>query len=101
VRIRQGNMFHMANLAVYIFFRQWVAKSHTDIIIKSCFDVTNRLCPQKFSSITPHGITQRRWLGLRTPTCSIDKRENRDGWRRIWTGCRPPWIASPVRIADS
>jgi hypothetical protein len=22
VRIRQGNMFHMANLAVYIFFRQ-------------------------------------------------------------------------------
>jgi starch phosphorylase len=82
VRIRQGNMFHMANLAVYMCFSvNGVAKIHTDIIKNKLFDVTNRLCPQKFVNIT-NGITQRRWLGLANPDLAAWITEKiGDGWR--------------------
>jgi len=67
VRLLQGNMLNMANLAVYMCFSvNGVAKIHTDIIKNKLFDVFNKLYPQKIINIT-NGITQRRWLALANP----------------------------------
>ncbi len=65
--IIQGNLIHMANLAVYCSrFVNGVAAIHTEILKNDVLRDWYQLYPERFHNKT-NGITQRRWLGLCNP----------------------------------
>jgi len=79
--IVQGNILHMANLAVYCSSHvNGVARIHTQILKDSVLRPWYKLYPERFYNMT-NGVTQRRWLGLCNPGLSafITSRIG-DGW---------------------
>ena len=81
VSIIQGNLIHMANLAVYCGrYVNGVARIHTDILKNQVLKDFYGLYPERFQNKT-NGITQRRWLGLCNPELAdfITQRIG-DGW---------------------
>lgn len=62
--IIQGDLIHMANLAIYgSRFVNGVAKIHSDLLKSMTFADWYQLYPDRFQNKT-NGVTQRRWLGL-------------------------------------
>ncbi len=63
-KIVQGNLVHMANLAIHVGFAvNGVAQLHTDILKDTELHAWYELYPSKFQNKT-NGITPRRWLRL-------------------------------------
>ena len=70
VSIIQGNLIHMANLAVYCGrYVNGVARIHTEILKDRVLKDFYQLYPERFQNKT-NGVTQRRWLGLCNPELS-------------------------------
>ena len=64
MKIINGGMIHMANLAVYCSsYVNGVAQIHTDILKASTLHNWYEVYPDRFQNKT-NGITQRRWLAL-------------------------------------
>ena len=62
--IIQGDLIHMANLAIYgSRFVNGVAEIHSDLLKTMLFSDWYALYPDRFQNKT-NGVTQRRWLGL-------------------------------------
>lgn len=62
--IIDGNLIHMARLAIYASHStNGVAKIHTEILKKDALHEWYELYPERFNNKT-NGITQRRWLAL-------------------------------------
>lgn len=63
-RIIDGNLIHMARMAIFATHStNGVAKIHTDILKNTALNEWYRLYPERFNNKT-NGITQRRWLAL-------------------------------------
>ncbi len=83
MRIIDGNLVHMARLAVYVSTHtNGVAWIHTEILKDDVFKEWYQVYPERFQNKT-NGITQRRWLGLCNPELSkfITDRVG-EGWLR-------------------
>ena len=83
MRIIDGNLVHMARLAIYASTHtNGVAWLHTEILKDDVLKEWYQVYPERFQNKT-NGITQRRWLGLCNPELSefITKRVG-DGWLR-------------------
>lgn len=64
MKIIQGNMVHMAHMAVYASSHtNGVARIHTEILKNSALNDWYTIYPERFQNKT-NGITQRRWLTL-------------------------------------
>ena len=69
-KIIDGNILHMAHLAIYgSSYVNGVAKLHTEIIKTEELKDWFKIYPEKFQNKT-NGITQRRWLALCNPELS-------------------------------
>ena len=65
--ILDGNMVHMARMAIYASHStNGVAEIHTRILKETALKEWYELYPERFNNKT-NGITQRRWLGLCNP----------------------------------
>lgn len=70
MRIIDGNLVHMARLAVYASsYTNGVAWIHTEILKSDVFKDWYAIYPERFQNKT-NGVTQRRWLGLCNPQLS-------------------------------
>ncbi len=70
MRIIDGNLIHMARLAVYASsYTNGVAWIHTEILKNDVLKDWYAIYPERFQNKT-NGITQRRWLGLCNPQLS-------------------------------
>lgn len=68
--IIDGNLIHMARLAIYASSAtNGVAKIHTEILKNTALKEWYTLYPERFQNKT-NGITQRRWFGLCNPDLS-------------------------------
>ena len=68
--ILDGNMVHMARMAIYASHStNGVAEIHTRILKESALKEWYALYPERFNNKT-NGITQRRWLALCNPELS-------------------------------
>jgi starch phosphorylase len=62
--IIDGNLIHMARLAIFVgHSTNGVAKLHTEILKNDALNEWYQLYPERFNNKT-NGITQRRWLAL-------------------------------------
>lgn len=79
--ILQGNMVHMARMAIYASHSiNGVAQIHSDLLKARELHEWYTLYPERFSNKT-NGITQRRWLALCNPELSAFITEKAgDGW---------------------
>ena len=83
MRIIDGDIVHMARLAIYVSTHtNGVAWIHTEILKHDVLKEWYQVYPERFQNKT-NGITQRRWLGLCNPELSafITERVG-DGWLR-------------------
>lgn len=70
MRIIDGNLVHMARLAVYASsYTNGVAWIHTEILKDDVLKDWYAIYPERFQNKT-NGVTQRRWLGLCNPQLS-------------------------------
>lgn len=84
VKILQGNIVHMANLACCCSSHiNGVAQLHTNLLKDEVLNTFYNIYPKKFINVT-NGITQRRWLGVCNPELSnlITKLIGSDKWLR-------------------
>lgn len=64
IKIIQGNLVHMANIATYCSsYVNGVAEIHTQILKDNTLADWYKIYPERFQNKT-NGITQRRWLAL-------------------------------------
>ncbi|MBS6444758.1 MAG: glycogen/starch/alpha-glucan phosphorylase [Ruminococcus sp.] len=64
IKIIQGNLVHMANIATYCSsYINGVAEIHTQILKDNTLADWYKIYPERFQNKT-NGITQRRWLAL-------------------------------------
>ncbi|MDD6490261.1 MAG: 4-alpha-glucanotransferase [Clostridia bacterium] len=70
MKIIDGNLVHMARLAIYASsYTNGVAWIHTEILKNDVLKDWYAIYPERFQNKT-NGITQRRWLGLCNPELS-------------------------------
>lgn len=70
MKIIDGNLVHMARLAIYASsYTNGVAWIHTEILKNDVLNDWYAIYPERFQNKT-NGITQRRWLGLCNPQLS-------------------------------
>ncbi|MGN0602873.1 MAG: glycogen/starch/alpha-glucan phosphorylase [Oscillospiraceae bacterium] len=82
MRIINGDIVHMANMAVYASsYVNGVARIHTELLKSTVLKDWYELYPERFCNKT-NGITQRRWLALCNPELSafITELLGTDSW---------------------